>query len=74
MDCSYVLFYYQFLYLRCEEDYDGNSGAAANILEVSQVPGINPLHLHPEMFTEKQIPKLDDLISITSEEAMETEL
>ena len=53
---------------RCEDGYDGNSDAVKNIMSLSQVPGINPLAFHPEMFTDKQIPSLDDLIRITSEE------
>jgi len=56
---------------RCEESFDGNSPAATNITELSRVPGINPLAFHPEMFTSKEIPKLDDLIRISSEEVME---
>ena len=32
---------------------------------------MNPLDFHPEMFTEKQIPRLDDLIRISSEQIVE---
>ena len=56
---------------RCEQDFDGEAPAAANILELSSVPGLNPLAFHPEMFTDKQIPQLDDLIRISSEEELE---
>ena len=40
-------------------------------MSLSQVPGLNPLAFHPEMFTDKQIPRLDDLIRITSEQVVE---
>ena len=39
--------------------------------ELSQVPGMNPLQLHPEMFSMKEIPKLGDIIKLTSEEIVE---
>ena len=35
------------------------------------MPGMNPLQLHPEMFSLKEIPKLDDIIKLTSEEIVE---
>ena len=56
---------------RCEAGYEGNSGAVNNIMALSQVPGMNPLAFHPEMFTDKQIPRLDDLIRITSQRIAE---
>ena len=56
---------------RCEAGYEGNSGAVNNIMAMSQVPGMNPLAFHPEMFTDKQIPRLDDLIRITSQQIAE---
>ena len=56
---------------RCEDGYDGNSEAVKNIMSLSQVPGMNPLAFHPEMFTEKQIPGLEDLIRITSQQVAE---
>ena len=57
--------------LRCEESFEGDSPAANNITDLSRVPGINPLAFHPEMFTGKVIPNLDDLIRISSEEVVE---
>ena len=51
--------------------WDSTSVSAVNMAEMSQVPGLNPLQLHPEMFSLKEIPKLDDIIKLTSEEIVE---
>ena len=59
---------------RCEAEYDGDSEAVKNIMSLAQVPGMNPLAFHPEMFTEKQIPRLDDLIRLTSEQIVPVEV
>ena len=56
---------------RCEAGYDGTSAAVTNIMTLSQVPGMNPLAFHPEMFSDKEIPRLDDLIRITSQRIAE---
>ena len=52
-------------------NWDSTTKSAVNIAEMSQVPGMNPLQLHPEMFSLKEIPKLDDIIKLTSEEIVE---
>jgi len=56
---------------RWEEGFDHDSQECKNIIELGRIPGINPLNLHPEMFTKKEIPKLDDMIKIFSEETVE---
>jgi len=54
-----------------EEGFDPNSKECKNIIELGRIPGMNPLNLHPEMFTKKEIPKLDELIKMFSEEIVE---
>jgi len=56
---------------RWEDGFDHNSKECKNFIELSRIPGINPLNLHPEMFTNKEIPKLDEMIRIFSEETVE---
>jgi len=52
-------------------NWDQTSDSAANMIKLSSLPGMNPLQLHPAMFTRKEIPKLDDLIKLTSEEIVD---
>jgi len=52
-------------------NWDQTNSSAANMIKLSSLPGMNPLQLHPAMFTRKEIPKLDDLIKITSEEIVD---
>jgi len=54
-----------------EEGFDHNSKECKNIIELGRIPGMNPLNLHPEMFTKKEIPKLDEMIKMFSEEIVE---
>lgn len=56
---------------RREEGFDHESKECKNIIELGRIPGMNPLNLHPEMFTKKEIPKLDEMIKIFSEETVE---
>jgi len=56
---------------RWEEGFDHNSKDCKNIVDLSRIPGMNPLNLHPEMFTKKEIPRLGEMINIFSEEIVE---
>merc|ERR1712233_123217 len=56
---------------RYEDGFDHNSKECKNIVELTRIPGMNPLNLHPEMFTNKEIPKLGEMINIFSEEIVE---
>jgi len=56
---------------RWEEGFDHNSKESKNIIELGRIPGMNPLNLHPEMFTKKEIPKLDEMMKMFSEEEVE---
>jgi len=47
---------------RWDEGFDHNSIDCKNIIELGRIPGMNPLSFHPEMFTKREIPNLDEMI------------
>ena len=51
--------------------WDSSTSSARNMSSMSRIPGLNPLQLDTRMFVKKQIPKLDDLISVTSDEIVD---
>lgn len=49
--------------LQAADDWEPGSLSALNLAKVSGVPGLNPLGLHSELFTAKEVPRPSRLLS-----------
>lgn len=47
-----------------EDGFDYNSKECKEFIELGKIPGMNTLNFHPEMFIQKEIPRIDELIKL----------